>query len=118
MKIAVPSREGQVDSHFGHCDHFTIFCIEDGKIVSKEDLPSPAGCGCKSNIAGILKEQGVTVMLAGNMGAGAIQVLGAQNINVVRGCSGNLETVVESWIAGNLQDQQIVCDHHDCPGTH
>ena len=34
MKIAIPTREGRVDDHFGHCDHYTIFAIEDGAIVT------------------------------------------------------------------------------------
>ena len=29
MKIAVPTRDERVDDHFGHCDHYTIFTIED-----------------------------------------------------------------------------------------
>ena len=47
MKIAVPTREGRIDDHFGHCDHYTIFTIEQGQVISREELPSPQGCGCK-----------------------------------------------------------------------
>ena len=32
MKIAVPTRDERVDDHFGHCDHYTIFTIENDKI--------------------------------------------------------------------------------------
>ena len=71
MKIAIPTREGRVDDHFGHCDHYTIFTIEEGAIVATSTLPAPQGCGCKSGIAGVLAEMGVEVMLAGNMGQGA-----------------------------------------------
>ena len=41
MKIAVPTRGGAVDNHFGHCDHYTIFTIVDGDVRMKEILPSP-----------------------------------------------------------------------------
>ena len=75
MKIAVPTRDGHVDDHFGHCDHYTIFTIENRQIVARETLPSPEGCGCKSGIATVLKDMGVEVMLAGNMGEGAKNVL-------------------------------------------
>lgn len=49
MKIAVPTRNEMVDSHFGHCESFTIFTIdkENKNILSKESLSSPEGCGCK-----------------------------------------------------------------------
>ena len=97
MKIAVPTRDGRVDDHFGHCDHYTIFTIEERKVVARESLPSPEGCGCKSGIATVLRDMGVEVMLAGNMGEGAKNVLQKNNIIVVRGCAGDIETLVQSY---------------------
>lgn len=115
MKIALPTRDGMIDSHFGHCDHFTIMEINDNKeIVSTSKLESPQGCGCKSNIASTLAELGVEWMLAGNMGQGAVNVLNGQNIKVVRGCSGEVEAVANEWLKGNVADNLIACDHHDC----
>lgn len=117
-KIAVPTCEGMVDNHFGHCDHYTIFHINENKnIISTETLPSPQGCGCKSNIASVLAEMGVTLMLAGNMGMGAFNVLSNAGIEVIRGCSGRIEEVVKSYLDGTLRDSAESCDHHDC-GSH
>ena len=83
MKIAIPTRDNMVDSHFGHCESYTIYTIDDNReITGKESLPSPQGCGCKSNIASVLQQMGVTVMLAGNMGDGAFNVLNLHGINV------------------------------------
>ena len=94
MKIAVPTREGRVDNHFGHCDHYTIYTIEEKQIISREDMPSPQGCGCKSGIANDLQQMGVEVMLAGSMGDGALRKLEGCGIKVVRGCMGDIEAVV------------------------
>jgi predicted Fe-Mo cluster-binding NifX family protein len=114
MKIALPTRQNQIDEHFGHCDHFTVFTIDDQKkITSEEKIASPAGCGCKSDIAGILAQQGVKIMLAGNMGQGAVNVLNGHGISVLRGCSGNVKAVAESWLAGNLKDNGIDCMQHE-----
>ena len=38
MKIAVPTRDGVVDNHFGHCDHYTIFTVEEGVIKTRETI--------------------------------------------------------------------------------
>lgn len=115
MKIALPSNGTDVDGHFGHCEFFTILTLDDAKkIVETETVTPPPGCGCKSNIVSTLVEKGVSVMLAGNMGQGAVNLLEASNIQVVRGCAGKIEDVVAQWLAGNVQDQQIVCDHVDC----
>ena len=114
MKIAVPTRDGRVDDHFGHCDHYTIFTIEERKVVARESLPSPEGCGCKSGIATVLRDMGVEVMLAGNMGEGAKNVLQKHNIAVIRGCKGDIETLVQSYLLGFILDSGEGCDHHDC----
>lgn len=115
MKIALPSKGNDVDGHFGHCEFFTILTLDDAKkIVETETVTPPPGCGCKSNIVSTLVEKGVSVLLAGNMGQGAVNLLEASNIQVVRGCAGKIEDVVAQWLAGNVQDQQIVCDHVDC----
>ena len=117
MRIAVPTRDGRVDDHFGHCDHYTVFTIEDNAVVEKFDLPSPQGCGCKSGIAADLQQLGVMVMLAGNMGEGARNKLAAHDIKVVRGCSGDVEKLVEEYLAGNVDDSGYSCESHEC-GDH
>jgi predicted Fe-Mo cluster-binding NifX family protein len=114
MKIALPSRMNQIDEHFGHCEHFTVFTIDgQKKITAEEKIASPAGCGCKSNIAQTLAEQGVKLMLAGNMGQGAVNVLNGHGIDVLRGCSGDVKAVAESWLAGKLEDNGIACAQHE-----
>jgi len=67
--IAIPTRDGMVDDHFGHCAYYTIVTInEQNQVLKQERMDSPEGCGCKSNIASVMQEMGITLMLAGNMG--------------------------------------------------
>jgi len=114
MKIAVPSRQHQVDEHFGHCEYFTVFTIDDrNEIVLEETVSSPAGCGCKSDIAQTLAQMGVKTMLAGNMGQGAVNVLNGCGIDVLRGCSGDVKSVAENWLSDSLEDSGIACDLHE-----
>lgn len=113
MKIAVPTRGDIVDDHFGHCEAYSVFTIDNDKNIENAELyPSPQGCGCKSNIASLLQEEGVTVMLAGNMGAGALNVLTGHGIKVYRGCSGNASKVVQDFLDGKIIDSGEGCDHH------
>ena len=115
MKIAIPTRDGYVDDHFGHCAYFTIMEIDgNGNVQSSERLDSPQGCGCKSGVASILREKGVEVLIAGNMGQGAVNKLAEQSISVVRGCHGKIEDVAKQFALGELKDNMEVCDHHDC----
>ena len=75
-KIAVPvTSTNQVDDHFGHCEFYSIFTLSEKNEITKiTTIPSVQGCGCKSNIAGDLAADGVTIMLAGGIGGGAINV--------------------------------------------
>lgn len=116
IMIAVPTKDGHVDDHFGHCDHYTIFEIGDNnEIVAETTVPAGEGCGCKSNIASVLANKGVSVMLAGNMGEGAKNVLEAQHIRVVRGCTGEIRMLVNAYLAGLVRDSGVGCaGHGDC----
>lgn len=114
MKIALPSNRTEIDSHFGHCEAFTVFTVNEKKeIVAEESVPSPAGCGCKSNIAQVLSDMNVEIMLAGNMGEGAVNVLNSHGIEVVRGCSGNVKSVVQQWLEGQVEDSGVGCRAHE-----
>lgn len=117
MKVAIPTRGNVVDDHFGHCEAYTVFTIDgNSKIEKTELLPSPQGCGCKSNIGAILQQTGVTVMLAGNMGNGALNVLNSYGIEVYRGCSGDVRQVVEAFMQGKIDDSGEGCHHHEQHG--
>ena len=114
MKIALPSDYGQVDQHFGHCRYFTVFTInENNEIINEEIIQSPEGCGCKSNIASVLADMDVEVMLAGNMGEGAVNNMNIYNIAVVRGCSGDTKEVALDWLNGNITDNGETCHTHE-----
>ncbi len=119
MKIALPSNGRKVEDHFGHCAYFSVITIDENKkIISEELFQPPSGCGCKSNVIPALAEMGVKVLLAGNMGMGAIQLLNAHGIEVVRGCSGVTKTVTEEWLAGTLSDSGEGCTSHDTCQNH
>ena len=60
-----------------------------------------------------LAGDGVTVMLAGGMGEGAVNVLSNFGIKVIRGCSGDATEVVKMFISGNLTDSGVSCMQHE-----
>ncbi len=115
MKIAVPvSANNQVDDHFGHCNFYDLFKISPySEITELKRIPSLQGCGCKSNIAEILAAEGVTLMLAGGIGNGAINVLKNAGISVIRGCSGDTSEVVKLYLMGAIKDSGESCNQFD-----
>lgn len=114
MKIAIPTQGKVVDDHFGHCEVYTIFTTDENqKISHSETLPSPQGCGCKSNIASVLQQMGVSVLLAGNMGNGALNVLTRHQIQVLRGNSGDVRQLAEAFLQGKVGDSGEGCREHE-----
>ncbi len=114
MKIAIPTKTGNgIDEHFGHCEFYSIFTIEDNKVTNKQILQSPKGCGCKSNIAYDLAKIDVRLMITGGIGNGAVNKLAEQNITVIRNCKGDVDALIEEYLAGNLQDGGSNCAAHD-----
>jgi predicted Fe-Mo cluster-binding NifX family protein len=113
MKVAVPAQGGLVDEHFGHCKEFLVFAVSaDGSLQSESTIPSTEGCGCKSGVASVLARAGVTHLVAGNMGDGAVRVLGAQGIEVVRGASGDAREAALAFASGKLADSGLGCVVH------
>ncbi len=120
MKIAVPvTSENQIDSHFGHCDSYGVFTITEKKEIAEvKSVKSPQGCGCKSDIASVLASDGVTVMLAGGIGGGAINVLNSSGIEVIRGCAGDATEVVKLYLSGLVEDSGSSCQQHEAHHEH
>ena len=81
MKIAIPLTENVLCAHFGLCEQFGIYVIEDNKIVETRLLvPPPHQPGV---LPKWLQEQGVDVIIASGMGGeGSKSVQSAGN----RGC--------------------------------
>lgn len=111
--IAIPSKGEQIEDHFGQCEYYTIIKVSDeNEIISKESFSTPQGCGCKSNLAEILSEKGVKTMIAGNMGQGAKNVLGASGIEVKCGFTGAIDNALDLYLNKGFTGDETVCQHH------
>ena len=113
MKIAIPFHNGYVNEHFGHSENFAVFTVNpDNQIVDRTVIKADEGCGCKSGIGAVLASEGVTLMLAGNIGGGAIHHLYTEGIEVIRGCSGPAEDVIIDYLNGAVTDGGQTCEQH------
>ncbi|QAT42141.1 P-loop NTPase [Aminipila luticellarii] len=112
IKLAVPYENGQIFQHFGHSEQFEIFEIKQGKVLNKEIIPSD--CEGHGALAGFLAGKGVTTLICGGIGDGAIKGLAAAGIQVVAGVSGKIEEQVQFYLNGSLQStDKATCDHHE-----
>lgn len=111
MKIAVTTENGRIFQHFGQCPLFTIYDIQDGKVMTKTLLDA-SGSG-HSALAGLLSQSDIDAVICGGIGGGAINMLGARGIKVISGASGETDAAVRAFLDGKLTDMGSTCNHHD-----
>ena len=111
MKIAIPTAEGKLCMHFGHCEKFAIFDVnkDDKSIVSEEYLtPPPHEPGL---LPRWLAEKGANCIIAGGMGMRAQNIFTENNIEVITGATGEAPAqVVNDFLNGNLKTGANTCD--------
>ncbi len=112
MRIAIPTCEGVLSMHFGHCERFAFVDIDpETKTISGTTSvePPPHEPGL---LPGWLHERGVNLVIAGGMGIHAQQLFSQAGVNVITGASAaQPESVVQDYLAGNLVTGANVCDH-------
>ncbi len=110
MKIAVASEKEIVTGHFGHCENFNIYDVEDKKIVKTESIPNP---GHKPGfLPNFLNDMGVNVIISGGMGGGAVQIFNEKGIEVVVGARGDSRAAAEGYLGGQLKTTGEACNHN------
>lgn len=110
MKIAVTYDNGNVFQHFGKTENFKVYEVEDNKVVSSEVIGSN-GTG-HGALAGLLAEQGISVLICGGIGGGAQSALAEAGIELCSGAQGDADTAVEAYLKGELVSTGVNCDHH------
>jgi Mrp family chromosome partitioning ATPase/predicted Fe-Mo cluster-binding NifX family protein len=111
MKFAVPTNQGKLCAHFGHCEAFALIDTDgDGKVVNETYItPPPHEPGL---LPPWLSQQGVNCIIAGGMGSRAKELFAAQGVNVVTGAQGEEpRAIVEDYLKGVLQTGANTCDH-------
>lgn len=109
-KIAIPTIEGALSAHFGHCQNFLIFDVENQNIVKETSIAAPP------HEPGLLPkwlaDMKVTDIISGGMGQRAIGLFNQNGINVFVGAPvKNAKEIVHDFINGNLETNVNLCDH-------
>lgn len=111
MKIAMPKNEDVINQHYGKSKSFKIVTIEDNKVTETKDLSAETLQHNHGGLAGLLKEEGVTLIITGGIGQGALDSLKEAKFEVIRGVSGKIEDIINSYLNGELKDKNVVCKH-------
>ncbi len=111
MKFAVPTNDGKLCMHFGHCEAFALIDTDaEGKVMNETYVtPPPHEPGL---LPPWLAQQGVNCIIAGGMGSRAQQLFAQQGVRVVTGAQeADPKKAVENYLKGTLVTGANTCDH-------
>ena len=107
MKIAVSASgralEAEVDPRFGRCQCFILVDPETMEFEVVENSSATAAGGAGISAAEMIIGKGAKVVLTGNCGPNAYQVLSSAGVQVVTGVSGNVRDAVEGYKSGKFK---------------
>ena len=109
MKVAVATEGAMVSQHFGHCQHYTIAEVEEGKVMTKDLIDSPPHE--PGLLPVFLAEKGVGCIISGGMGQRAQGLFTEKGIIVIVGASGPIDQVLEDFVNDCLATGVNICDH-------
>ncbi|MCQ2501115.1 MAG: FKBP-type peptidyl-prolyl cis-trans isomerase [Lachnospiraceae bacterium] len=110
MRIAVTYENDEIFQHFGHCEVFKIYDVEDNQVVAAQ-LIKANGSGHDA-MAALLADKDIEVLICGGIGAGAQNALDEAGIDVMAGQTGNVDEAVAAYLRGELVNSGVNCDHH------
>lgn len=110
LKIAIPTLNDELTSHFGHCEKFAVISIENNKIIESEFITPPV------HQPGVyprfLADLGVNVIIAGGMGQKAQDLFAQNNIEVCMGVSSASPTdLAMKYLNNELETGENQCTH-------
>ena len=118
MKIAVTSAGNElisdVDPHFGRAKYFIIVdpkTLEYDAVENKQNLNSPQGAGIQA--AKTVVDQKADVLISGNCGPNAFEILNGAGIKVVTCINGRVIDAIIRHKSGQLQTMAAPNDPSD-----
>jgi len=107
MRIAIsatgPALDAEVDSRFGRCSYFIIVDPDTMQFEALENSSAMQAGGAGISTGQMIASKGVQVVLTGNCGPNAYQVLSAAGLQVITGVSGKIQDAIQAYKSGRFQ---------------
>ena len=96
--------DANVDSRFGRCPYFVIVDSETMEFSAILNDSTNAAHGAGIQAAQTVVNMGVKVVITGNVGPNAFNVLSATGVKLVTGVSGSIREALEKYKSGQLKE--------------
>lgn len=117
MKIAIsatgPTLKDEVDPRFGRCPYFIIIDPDTMEFEALDNASAMAAGGAGISSGQTIANKGAEVVLTGNCGPNAYQVLASSGLQVITGVSGKIGDAIQAYKSGKFQSssQPNVASH-------
>ena len=116
MKIAIPTAQDKLCMHFGHCEVFTFFDVDDNTKEITNTYTETPPAHAPGVIPKWVAEQKANIVLAGGMGGAAQMLFKQAGVDVVTGVQPEkeLQDIVKEFMTGSLETGINTCDSNHC----
>ena len=112
MRVACPvDSMDQIKKNAEEAEFITLFDIEEDEILSEEKIQVSS-----SAIVSLILAKDVDTFICSNLDIPMMVSLSKNNIEIIGDAQGKVKTVVNSWINGTLECNDIVCSGQESGG--
>jgi predicted Fe-Mo cluster-binding NifX family protein len=107
MLICITSKGENLDSNtdprFGRCEYFIFYNTEDDSFEAVKNKSAEASGGAGIKAGELLSDKNVEVLITGNVGPNAFDVLSAAEIKIAVKSSGSVKDAIAKFKNGEVQ---------------
>ena len=109
MKIAISNNKGFVAEHFGRCENYEVFEIENNQIKNKEILNNPGHE--PFFLPKFLKEKNINILISQGAGPRAIILINDLKMKIILVEKQENNTAIKKFLNGELKETNNSCNH-------
>lgn len=95
MRVAIPTRDGRIESVFSRAEEFTIYDVEIELVKSK--VTAPLG---GRELGSFLVEEAINVVICGRIRSGTRNVMRVKRVELLYGVTGDADDIMIRYLSG------------------
>ncbi|MPM96710.1 hypothetical protein SDC9_143875 [bioreactor metagenome] len=95
VRVAIPTRDGRIESVFSRAEEFTIYDVEIELVKSK--VTAPLG---GRELGSFLMEEAINVVICGKIRSGTRNIMRVKRVELLYGVTGNADDIMIRYLSG------------------
>lgn len=95
MRVAIPTRDGRIETVFSRAEEFTIYDVEIELVKSKGTV-----FNSRKDLGQFLIEEAINVVICGRIRSGARNTMRLKRVELIYGVSGEADDIMVRYLSG------------------